>query len=169
MNEEVEILTNGQDINEKIDQLEVALLANFETIDCPVKHYFVPGMYIREIFMPAGAKVTSLIHKTKHPFAVMKGKVSVFSENDGVQLIEAPYNGITTPNTRRVLHVHHDCVWLTYHPTSIQPTGDSKEEIEEAVRKVGEQIIDWRENPLLGGVVKNNQLMEKQTEKCLTD
>lgn len=151
-----------QDINQKIDEFEVLMLDNFETVEAPLIHKFVPGMYIREIFMPKGAIVTSLIHKTKHPYFVMKGKVSVFSENDGTQLLEAGHRGITTPNTRRVLHIIEDCVWVTCHVTDIQPADDSEEAVEEAVRLIGEQIIDWRENELLGCAIKNNVLIDKK-------
>ena len=163
MSKEIEISTNGQDINEKIDELEVALLANFEMANCPLKHEFVPGMYMRQITMDKGQKITSLIHKTYHPYFILKGEVKVFSENEGTKILKAGDWGITTPNTRRVLYIQQDTIWVTCHPTSIQPTGDSEEEIEEAVRKVGEQIIDWRENILLGGVVKNNVLVESSS------
>src|SRR5215203_343695 len=105
MTEEV---TGVKNMGNRIDELEQVLVNNFPAVDCPLTHRFTPGMYIREIFMPKGSTVTSLIHKTTHPFFVLKGKVSVYSENDGQQLIEAPFVGITTPNTRRVLYIHED-------------------------------------------------------------
>ena len=43
--------------------------------DCfPLKHKFVDGAYVREIFMPKGAFVVSKIHKFKHPYFILKGK-----------------------------------------------------------------------------------------------
>jgi hypothetical protein len=41
----------------------------------------------------------------------------VFSENDGLQMIEAPFTGITKPGTRRVLLIVEDTIWTTFHPT----------------------------------------------------
>lgn len=146
--------------NERIDELEAALLDNFETVDCPLKHRFVPGMYIREIFMPKNSIITSLIHNTTHPFFILQGKVSVFSENDGVQVLEAPYVGITTPNTRRVLRIHEDCVWVTCHVTDIQPKDNSEESILEAANLVVDEITDKHTNEYLGGVIKNNVLVK---------
>ena len=61
--------------DEVIDQLE-AVLFNCPQIDCPLVHRFTPGMYIREIFMPAGTMLTSMIHKTEHPYVVSQGKVN---------------------------------------------------------------------------------------------
>ena len=156
------------DKNEIIDELEAALLDNFDTVDCPLTHKFVPGMYIREIFMPAGAVVTSLIHKTTHPFFILKGKVSVFSENDGTQLLEAPYSGITTPGTRRVLNIHEDTIWITCHAIDIKPTDNSDESVQAAVNEITEEIIEKHENLFLGGIIKNNVLKESKLPELET-
>jgi|SRR6187402_82769 len=142
-------------INEKIDELELSMMA-CPPVNCPLIHKFVPGMYIREIIMPAGTLITSMIHKTKHPYFVMQGKVSVYSENFGEQFIEAPYYGITLPDTRRVLYIHENCVWITCHKTNIQPKDETEESILEAVGLIEDEILDKRENPLLGGRIKNN-------------
>lgn len=152
-----------QTINDKIDELEFRMQDGVP-IDCPVNHYFADGMYIREILMPAGSLVTSLIHRTTHPYFVMEGKVSVYSDNDGVQLIQAPFNGITLPDTRRVLYIHENCRWLTCHSTLIMPEGGTKEEIEKAVDLIGNVIIEKRENPLLGGTIINNVLTKTLSE-----
>ena len=106
----------------KIDSLESVLLALGNAVELPVTHRFPPGAYVREIFMPAGTLLTSKIHKTEHMYIVLTGKVSVFSENFGVEHIQAPYIGTTTPGTRRVLYIHEDCRWLTFHPT---PDGET--------------------------------------------
>jgi len=160
-------MVEGVSILNKIDQLERALLDNCETVNCPLTHKFVPGMYIREIFMPQGSIVTSQIHKTTHPFFILKGKVSVFSENDGEQLLEAPYYGITTPNTKRVIRVHEDTVWVTCHPTDIQPIDDSEDAILEAVNSIGQQIIEPHVNEYVGGQIKNNLIMPNLLENEL--
>lgn len=81
----------------------------------PLTHSFVPGFYIRTIFMPKRAIVVSHIHKTRNPYWVTKGKVEV--QIDGVnQIIEAPFVGITEPGTQRLLFIHEDCEWTTFHP-----------------------------------------------------
>lgn len=85
--------------------------------DCfPLKHTFVDGAYVREITMPKGALLTSKIHKIRHPYFVLKGDVSVLTEN-GVVRIKAPYSGITPAGTKRVLYCHEETVWTTVHIT----------------------------------------------------
>lgn len=145
----------------RIDRVE-ELLAKAPKINCPLKHFFLPGIYIREIFMPEKDEnglqnvVTSMIHNTTHAYFVLQGKVSVFTEEGGVQVITAPYKGTTTPGTRRVLLIHEDCIWITVHPTSIQPLDNSEKEVMKAVEKITDEIIDKRENPLLKGTYINN-------------
>ncbi len=148
--------------DDKIDQFELAMLNSLNPVDCPLKHRFVPGMYIREIFMPKGSYVTSLVHNTTHPFFILQGKVSVFSENDGEQILEAPFTGITTPHTRRVIYIHEDCIWATCHATDIKPKDGSNEETLKAVDLIGEQILEKHENKLLGGHFVNNVFVPEQ-------
>jgi len=82
----------------------------------PLKHTFSDGLYIREIFMPKGQLITTGIHKQEHAYFVQKGKVRVLTEN-GMQHIQAPYNGITKPGTKRVIYTEEDTIWITVHAT----------------------------------------------------
>lgn len=137
----MELTTNKiaeQTVNHKIDELESIMVENFPIIDCPVKHHFTDGLYVREIFMPAGSLITSKIHKTQHQFFVLQGKCIVWI--DGVEhLIEAPYIGVTEPGTRRVLYIVENTIWATSHPN---PDNETVEQIEE-------RIIEKHDNPCL--------------------
>lgn len=80
---------------------------------------FAPGMYIRELTMPAGSIVVSRIHKTTHPFVITKGRCSVFYEGGSVVNYEAPFTGITQAGTRRLLFIQDETTWTTFHATDI--------------------------------------------------
>lgn len=130
-----------------LDEVEAFLIAKGGRVqhfgevleNLPVKHHFTPGLYCREIFMPAGAVLTSKIHNTEHPFVVSLGRCSVYNDATGEAVeIEAPYFGITLPGTRRLLFIHEDTIWTTFHPTHLTDI----EEIESA-------IIRPHLNPLL--------------------
>jgi len=97
---------------------------------CPLKHTFVDGAYVREIFMPKGLFLTSKIHKKTHPFFIMKGDVSVLnSEEGGAVRIKAPYSGITPAGTKRILYIHEDTTWITVHVTDEVDLEKIEEEI----------------------------------------
>ena len=82
----------------------------------PVNHYFAPGNYAREIFMPAGICVIGKIHKHAHVNVISQGKVVVATE-DGIVEMQAPYTFISQSGTKRVVLVLEDTVWTTIHPT----------------------------------------------------
>ena len=138
-----------KEANDAIDLLEVALLQRYETKQCPLNHTFVPGMYLREIIMEAGDKITSKIHRIRHPFFVLKGSANVWTDGIGWQLIKAPYFGITEPGTRRVLQIIERCHWITCHSTDIQPEDDSPEAVQRAIDAIEDEIIEKHENNLL--------------------
>ena len=83
---------------------------------CPLKHTFGEGYLIREINTPAGELIITKIHKQNHPFFLLKGKCSVLTE-DGVKYMEAPYYGITSVGTKRIIYCHTDVVWVCVHIT----------------------------------------------------
>lgn len=103
------------DLQEKYDTCDrqTSIAAGFG-----LEHAITPGIYTREITMTAGSLVFSKIHMETHPFIITKGKVSVY-DGDTVQEIEAPYKGVTPAGTKRVLYVHEETTWITFHPTEL--------------------------------------------------
>ena len=109
---------NNQDLNSQITgQTEGA-----------VTHNFADGQYIRQIVMPKGLLVTTKIHAKNHPFFIMKGEASIYS-NEGVERIKAPFHGITEAGTKRVLYIHEECTFITVHRTDCLSIDDVVNEI----------------------------------------
>lgn len=102
--------------------------AVFGDSGCPLRHSYADGCYIREIFMKKDMLLTSKIHKKQHPYFVLSGDVSVYTDK-GVVRIKAPYYGITEPGTKRVLYTHEDTVWVTVHVTDKKDLKDIEDEI----------------------------------------
>ncbi len=138
----------------RIDELEATIIQEADSlIDAPLVHKFTDGMYIREIFMPAGSLWTSKIHKTEHPYVVSYGKVAVSIDADEWYEITAPYTGITTPGTRRVLFILEDCIWTTFHRIDgmkSEYNDLSKEKVEEIVKNIEDKILEPHINYITG-------------------
>lgn len=130
-----------------IDELEVAMLENFEQVNCPLTHRHTQGLYVREIFIPKGTLLTSKIHNSEHQYFVLKGKVIVWIDGDK-NIIKAPYIGITKPNTQRVILALKNTIWATAHPN---PDNETEEQIED-------KIINKHDNLLLTPELKNKLL-----------
>ena len=141
----MEELVESKTMNQMIDELEATMVDNFPLADCPLVHRFTEGLYVREIFMPAGSLITSKIHKTQHQYFILKGAVSVWIDEGKEEYLQAPYIGVTQPGTRRVLYIWEDCIWATSHPN---PDNETVEQIEE-------RIIEKHDNPLLSEEIKN--------------
>jgi len=143
----------------EMDIMEKIMSDNFPLLDCPIKHYFSPGLYVREILMKTDGVLASRIHRSCHPYTISKGKVAVSIDGAEWEILEAGKTGITIPGTRRLLIIIEDCTWCTYHALPFI-TGEenkwSKEKQDELADLIGEMIIEPHENELLGGVVKNN-------------
>lgn len=161
--------------DEKIDLLEASMLETGNIEDCPLIHSFTPGLYCRQILMRKGQIIVSRIHLTTHQFFILQGMVSVFSENDGEQLLEAPFSGITTTNTRRVLYIHQDCIWCTTHPLSYitgEENGLSEEDKLKIVEGIENDILEPRINLITGQdtfkIYKNILNNIKPLESCLS-
>jgi hypothetical protein len=103
---ELDTVNDGGDFSAEIDRFESALLAaggerrvgGVNDI-FPLIHRFVPGMYCREIFMPAGSVMTTMIHMYEHFAFILTGKARVVSEQGGDEIIEAPAIIVTKPGT----------------------------------------------------------------------
>ena len=154
--------------DDRLDELEVAMLENCEPVHCLTTHKFTDGMYIREIFMPAGSLITSKVHKTEHPYIVSYGKVAVSIDGDDWDEITAPYTGITKPGTRRVLYILEDCIWTTFHRVDDMKSeyndlnDDEKENI---VKEIEEKILEPHINYLTGTDIKKEYLKALEETK----
>lgn len=97
---------------------------------CPVTHSFSDGMYVREIFIPAGMWIVGRIHREDHPNFLLKGKVVVETEEGKVELT-APMSMISKAGTQRALYTLTDTVWVTVH---LNP--DNKQDVDRIVDRI---------------------------------
>ena len=123
-----------KEFREKITELEKAIISVQGTTGevmhkaNPVKHTFAGGCYIREIYNPAHELIVTKIHKKEHPFFLMKGEMSILTE-EGIQNIKAPYQGVTKPGTKRAIYTHEECIFITVHATDNTTIEDVEEEV----------------------------------------
>jgi SET domain len=85
-------------------------------VDCPVRHYFAPGMAAREMTIPAGVVITGAVHRHEHLCTVSKGRI-VVSTDDGMKELTAPCTIVSKAGAKRVGYAIEETVWTTYHAT----------------------------------------------------
>ncbi|AOA57573.1 hypothetical protein [Acinetobacter larvae] len=89
---------------------------NAELIDVPVVNHFAPGVYMRQMDAVAGTLVVSKMHRTEHMNILIKGSITVATEN-GIEFLQAPVVLKSMPGTKRIGYFHEDSSWITVHPT----------------------------------------------------
>jgi hypothetical protein len=100
---------------DKIEALERAMLEQ-EQVDCPVTHHFGPGVYIREVAIPAGTVVIGHHHKGPCLNMLLKGAMKIRDPDGHPRVIEAPLVFTTGPG-RKVALALSDCVFQNIHAT----------------------------------------------------
>lgn len=83
--------------------------------DCPVAHHFGPGIYIREVTLPAGIFAVGHAQKFDHLNIMLTGKVAIVDEGK-VRVLEAPLIFTGKPG-RKVGYVIETCVWQNVYAT----------------------------------------------------
>ncbi len=106
-------LTKRQRFMEFLMEMD-KLMAENPLSEIPMGHDFCDKMYIRSIFIPAGAALTSKIHLTEHPYELSMGEI-IIAEPSGLTTLKAPYRGITKKGSIRCGFAITDSLWSTYH------------------------------------------------------
>jgi len=129
----VTTLEDKRTIRESVAKLEEAMEQHPDKVDLysQAVHHFADGVYARELFMPAGTTITSLIHKTDHFCFVLKGKAEVVDEGAGIVTVEAPCMLRTLAGTKRALHILEDSLWV-----GVYANPDEEREIEDIAQRI---------------------------------
>lgn len=100
----------------------------------PVRHIFAPGLYLREIFLPAGVCVTGRIHKYDHAVMVL-GDISVYSQDEGMVRITGCETFVSSAGVKRAVVTHANTWFTTIHAN---PTNERDLDKLEALFTVGD-------------------------------
>ena len=96
----------------------------------PIRHFFMDGVYVREMTMFKDTFVIGAIHKHLHMCFLLKGHLSVASSS-GVKEYIAPCYIISEPGEKRVLYAHKDSYWYNTHKNP-----DNIEDIQELEKQI---------------------------------
>lgn len=118
---------------------------------CPLTHKFTDGIYVREIFIPAGTYIVGKIHKHEHPNFLMSGTVEVVTESGGCERLVGPLSMISPAGTKRALRAITDLVWITVHhnPSNTQDLDELEEIVIADSYEEYQQFINKKENKLI--------------------
>ena len=99
----------------KLLKLEAAI-AERPQVEIEITHHFAPGVYAREMFVPAGVLLTGKIHKTEHLNILSQGRLSISGTGKSMT-VKAPFAYVSVIGTKRAIYAHEDSTWTTIHAT----------------------------------------------------
>lgn len=105
-------LTTPVDATEQIE----AQLLQLPQVECPVLHHFGPGIYIREVRMPAGTFAIGHRQKEQHLNILLSGKVAMLDKDGLPKVVSAPFMYSGEPG-RKVGYIIEDVVWQNIYST----------------------------------------------------
>jgi quercetin dioxygenase-like cupin family protein len=108
-------------------------------VQLPVKHYFSPGVYARELTIYGGCIITGAVHKYEQLNILSSGTMRVLIEGE-FRDVSAPFTVVSPPGTKRIAYAVTDCVWTTIFGTDLT-------DVEEIERNVAcfteEEYLEW--------------------------
>jgi mannose-6-phosphate isomerase-like protein (cupin superfamily) len=110
----IEII-NDSPTRDQIDRLQSEMV-KMPQVELQTEHYFVPGMYCRRVFRPAGTLIVGKVHKHPHFFLCAKGEIIAWTEK-GMKKLQAGDVVECKPGTKRVTLATQDSIGVTIHKT----------------------------------------------------
>lgn len=137
-------------MRDRVERLE-SILEKSPQAECPVRSHFAPGVYVREMTVPAGVIATGAVHRTEH-LTIVVGHCHLTTD-EGVKELVGFHIIHSKPGAKRAIYAIAETKVSTIHPTE-----------ETDLDKLCEQLTESTRAELLGGA-KNRQLLSQAPEK----
>lgn len=89
--------------------------AHLPQAQCPISHYFAPGVYVRQMVLPAGVVGIGRRHRHEHVTLMQKGRVALLLPGNIVREYAPPDTFIASPG-HKVFYALEDTVFVNIHP-----------------------------------------------------
>lgn len=124
-------------------------------VECPVREYFAPGLYAREITIPKDTVLVGAVHKTQNMALLSRGVLQLVTERGTTEISAERENYYLTvvPGGMNAALALEESVWTNFFPTT-----------ETDPDKVIAQLCELPRNQLLGGS-ENRQLLTSGSVK----
>ena len=126
---------------------ENPIITNNERI--PIRHFFMDGVYVREMKMFKNMVIIGAIHKHLHMCFLLEGHLTVANE-DGTIEYKAPCYIESNPGVKRILYAHEDSLWYNTHknPSNTENVDQLEKEIVALSYDEYEEYINNKNNKL---------------------
>jgi hypothetical protein len=102
-------------LGQKVSNL-LGTVNDIPLLECKERHYFGPGLYIKEVTMPAGALIVGKVHKVEHMCIMLTGRMILVQEDGTRTEISAPATFVAKPG-RKVAYIIETTVFQNIYST----------------------------------------------------
>lgn len=101
----------------QVNALQDRLVAIGQPVDLSagLRHYFAPGMYGRELAIPAGLVLTGKVHRHSHLVSLLSGTCLIQNAEGRMERMTGPRTWVSPAGIKRAVCTVTDCVFLTLH------------------------------------------------------
>lgn len=103
--------------------------------DGSVRHIFMPGIYMRELTIPAGVVSVGHNHRYNHISMLTKGRITVMNTDGSLTELVAPFTMISSPG-KKCAYSHEETVWVNVHAADCTD-----------VETMEQMLYDWSDAP----------------------
>ena len=146
-------------MRERVARLDRIAINALQT-ECPVRHYFAPGLYAREMTIPADTYVSGAVHKTENLIVVSRGRLRIVTD-EGTRDVAAGDTFTCRAGMKNAVVTLEDSRWTNFFAN---PTNETDTD------KLTEILTTSKACELLGGSenaqmlnLQRNELLKKET------
>lgn len=132
-----ELVEQPPTMRARVERLE-RICEQLPQVPCRVRNHFAPGLYAREMTVPAGVIATGAVHKTEH-MTIIVGHCFLTTE-EGTREFRGHHTIVSKPGAKRAIYAVSETILTTLHPT---------EETDED--KLAELLTESKRDELIGG------------------
>jgi hypothetical protein len=103
---------------EQMTSLVAALMEHGDRTPPPVKHTLCNGMYMRELFIPAGMVLAGKVHRVACLNICSSGDIEIASET-GLTRAGAGFTAVSRPFSQKLGYAYADTVWVNVFRTDL--------------------------------------------------
>lgn len=138
----------GTEMSGLLARLEAEMMHRPQ-VECPVREFFAPGLYAREITIHKGNVLIGAVHRTTNMAVLSRGRLRLVTEDGTTDISADDANHVMTvrPGGKNAAVALETAVWTNYFPTT-----------ETDPKRLVELLTECRHDELLGGS-RNPQLL----------
>lgn len=93
----------------------IAAIEEMDRVVCPISHYHAPGIYVREMMIPAGTIAIGHAHKEEHICTLVQGMAIFYKENEKPHTMIGPCTFLSGKG-HKIVYAATDIIVQNAHP-----------------------------------------------------